>query len=529
MATLLVFAAAPVVQAAITWDAGGGNPWWFDTDNWSEDDAMVLPPMSDADNDPETDDLSVTDAVINFIPSGFPVADFNEDGKVSAADYTVWRDHVGADPNVYTLPNRDPGNTGNIGTNDYEDWIANYGAIGNWNQGEGVVYDPGSDPFYDPGSTRFTAPYDEHTIWRLYMARHTDAEGETNAAVFTIKDDLITDNTRNGGDPEDTRWQIGRSSGVANVASNGIIVHESGTVINVDGDIDLGSNDSGLLHSYGNGTYDYRGGTLEQGIGTTNRRFRLSAGGQDSAGGIGTVIMHNPTTAGHFRVRELLVASFGGQGENNPDGVNRGVGILEFHYENDGTRPIQVTDNMVLANGDNASGQLATRSSRLRLVLDEAPCDGGAGCVPDDIGLVDVDSDLDGFGLIGAPGGLPSTLGVTFSNADPTSGTPLDVANVYDEGDTVSAIFGGIQYNWMISYMGNILWNDIDDSDVGAIEDNANCTDINGNCVDVVLLGLSSVALGAGSGSSLVSVPEPSGILLVFAAAVGLLTVRRRG
>jgi hypothetical protein len=51
------------------------------------------------------------------------IGDYNGDGKVSAADYTVWRDSVGA----ATLMNRDPENVGPVGGDDFNSWMAHYG------------------------------------------------------------------------------------------------------------------------------------------------------------------------------------------------------------------------------------------------------------------------------------------------------------------------------------------------------------------------------------------------------------------
>jgi hypothetical protein len=56
---------------------------------------------------------------------GSLIGDYNGDGKVSAADYTVWRDHVGAE----TLDNRDPDNFGPVDLTDFNSWIANYGNV----------------------------------------------------------------------------------------------------------------------------------------------------------------------------------------------------------------------------------------------------------------------------------------------------------------------------------------------------------------------------------------------------------------
>ena len=54
--------------------------------------------------------------------------DYNNDGKVNAADYTVWRDNLGA--NGSTLgANRDPANMGVVSIADYNSWKANFGAM----------------------------------------------------------------------------------------------------------------------------------------------------------------------------------------------------------------------------------------------------------------------------------------------------------------------------------------------------------------------------------------------------------------
>jgi hypothetical protein len=47
------------------------------------------------------------------------------DGIVDAADYTVWRDHLGQ---TFALPNRSSANTGPISTADYDVWKVNFGA-----------------------------------------------------------------------------------------------------------------------------------------------------------------------------------------------------------------------------------------------------------------------------------------------------------------------------------------------------------------------------------------------------------------
>jgi hypothetical protein len=50
--------------------------------------------------------------------------DYNNDGAVDAADFTVWRDALGTNT---VLPNRDRSNTGPIGAADFAVWKANFG------------------------------------------------------------------------------------------------------------------------------------------------------------------------------------------------------------------------------------------------------------------------------------------------------------------------------------------------------------------------------------------------------------------
>ena len=56
-------------------------------------------------------------------PSAGLAGDYNDDGKIDAADYTVWRDNLGA----ATLTNRGAGITGPVGTNDYNYWKSHFG------------------------------------------------------------------------------------------------------------------------------------------------------------------------------------------------------------------------------------------------------------------------------------------------------------------------------------------------------------------------------------------------------------------
>jgi hypothetical protein len=130
---------------------------------------------------------------------------------------------------------------------------------------------------------------------------------------------------------------------------------------------------------------------------------------------------------------------------------------------------------------------LGTMSSRLALVLDEAPM-ADAGGVPNDLALFDIDFDI-GFG---SNGGIVRGFGdidndmltdAIFANADGSQ--------YYREGDTVSARFGSTRYDWSISYTGSITWSDEDNSVVSQIGGP-------GSGGDVVLMGLGSMTVITG-------------------------------
>jgi hypothetical protein len=342
------------------------------------------------------------------------------------------------------------------------------GGTGAWDvTGEGVVYDPVNDPFfssaagraYATGSLLSTLPgymrdYGPQTIYRFYVSRNT-----TNSNLVTIKSgDLAIESTT----------IIGRSGSSATGQNLGRVNQLGGTVRLPLTALDMGNSEAS---GWGNGTWDYRGGILEVSMDGGNG-LRLAAGGSNGPGGHGRFIMHNPTTPGYVRAYHFNVAANAGSGALIPDGINTGVGIVEFHFENGGTRPIQVPTNLIINNGSTETG--AIRSARLELKLDAAPMVNGSG-VPQNLGLFDVDSNNDANGSSTTGAGQ---LGDFFSSADGST--------LYDEGATVSASFGGTQYNWMITYQGNIAWTDPDTGALGSIDGTGG--------IDVVLVGQSSVS-----------------------------------
>jgi hypothetical protein len=331
---------------------------------------------------------------------------------------------------------------------------------GAWNQGEGVVYDPANDPhFAAAGSLSYPPDRGPQIIDQLYISRNTP-----NTNLLTIKGDLTSM----------ANVIVGRSGSTLEAQNLGRVNQLGGTVRINSNVLDLGNREAS---GWGNGIYDYRGGVLEVSLNNGNG-IRLSAGGSAGTGGHGRFIMHNPTTPGYVRTFTLNVAAHAGIA-GNPDisanGETNGVGIVEFHYENGGVRPIQVVQNLIINNGAVANG---TRSARLDFRLDSPVTVNGMG-VPINLGLFDVDFEHD-------PVNSPVFNGVITGDGDKGDFfSSADGSVLLNEGATVSATFGNTTYNWMISYTGNITWTSPTSNVVDAVTGP-------GTGTDVVLIGVSS-------------------------------------
>ncbi|WP_146584486.1 hypothetical protein [Posidoniimonas polymericola] len=348
--------------------------------------------------------------------------------------------------------------------------------------GEGVVYDPDNDPFfaaaasltYPTGSNiagSVGSDYGPQHIYRLYISRNT-----TNSNLLTIKSgDLAIESTT----------IIGRSGSTAGNENLGQITQTGGRLNIPSNQLDIGnSEDSG----WGNGAYEYLGGTMDISM-DSGSGIRLGHGRSSGPSGVNRFVIGNGA-AGHVRTWDYISISYRGSADGvftegqDPNGVDRGVAITEFVFQNGGFRPMQVARNVTLNNGLEANTG-ATLSSRLVLSLDEAPAVDGLG-VPSDMGLFDVDFDI-GFG---SNGGVVNGFG-DIDNDTLTDAVFAweDGAGHYLEGDTVSAMFGGTRYDWTISYTGDITWTDADNSIVNTISGA-------GSGGDIVLMGLGSEFLG---------------------------------
>ena len=69
-------------------------------------------------------------------PPGVP-GDYNNNGIVDAADYTVWRDHLGQNSPAYTLPN-EASSTGTVDASDYTYWHDHFGTHNGAGAGAGL-------------------------------------------------------------------------------------------------------------------------------------------------------------------------------------------------------------------------------------------------------------------------------------------------------------------------------------------------------------------------------------------------------
>lgn len=352
--------------------------------------------------------------------------------------------------------------------------------------GEGVVYDPTNDlNFLNAGSFQYPATYGPQIINQLYISRNT-----TSSNKLTIKGDLQTGNI-----------QVGKSSGTVGVATSGTIVQTGGLVKVVNQALDIAQTDTSN-DGFGDGTYDYRGGSLQVSLtggnglrltpGTTSESPNSIAGG----GGKARFIMHNPATPGHVRASTFVFGSYAGTANSStdigdPDGINRGVSTVEFHYENGGTRPIQVTGNVSLNNGFlPANG--STRSSRLDLHLGAAPC-AGSGCIPVNLGLFDIGGTLTGSGDLDGDGTTNNDRVLSSNDASKdyyprSEWTRPFLADREEEDFLVEAVFGSTLYRWEVSYTGLITWSgSLDDSVVQSVSGTGG--------TDIVLLGHSSLSL----------------------------------
>ena len=108
----------------LTADPSLGTSWTRTGTATDTIDSFNAQPLMQQVFDHPGDDIGSPGSVPAVAPVGF-TGDYNSDGRVDAADYTVWRNSIG-NPGA-TLANRDSANTGPVGIADYNSWKARYG------------------------------------------------------------------------------------------------------------------------------------------------------------------------------------------------------------------------------------------------------------------------------------------------------------------------------------------------------------------------------------------------------------------
>ncbi|HWB54624.1 MAG TPA: hypothetical protein VG722_10540, partial [Tepidisphaeraceae bacterium] len=265
---------------------------------------------------------------------------------------------------------------------------------------------------------------------------------------------------------------------------------QNGGTFNIDNRIELGN----VSGSGNEGDYIYHGGVLSSGQNATSNPgtspgVRLGVG----SGTTGKFVDYNNGPAGNITVSGFFISY-----------NSSSTGIVEFHYDNGGIRPIQIVENPNAAdsNGVNNSGELSFRnqssgaqSSRLNLVLDSSPTMTLVGGVevPQNLGLF---TTLDPTKIVGNSGQFKGFYDSTGTNQLP-------------EGAAISLRApNGYTDTWDISYQGTINFSD---PSISAISSITGPNNLLGSATtggsDVVLMGVSAIApvIGDANGDGVVN------------------------
>ena len=93
--------------------------------------------------------VTIDNVMIEFSAQPSVPGDYNGDGFVDAADYTVWRDNLNGDPAAFVAGSRDPSNVSpTINGDDYTYWKTNFsGGLGSGSLASSVVPEPSAIAF----------------------------------------------------------------------------------------------------------------------------------------------------------------------------------------------------------------------------------------------------------------------------------------------------------------------------------------------------------------------------------------------
>ena len=179
---------------------------------------------------------------IQFV--GGLIGDYNEDDVVDAADYTIWRDHLGT---AFDLPNRDTANSGNINQDDYNSWKANFGA----GSGSGAVATGANVP--EPASLLLLLAAGGLASLRLRTRRLGPLPLRAVAALVVLA--LFTCTAH--ANVTEVRWyKMGNEPGEGDAI--GAAGPEEGEVVNADASVDVYDSISPFDHLTQSGDPVYR-------------------------------------------------------------------------------------------------------------------------------------------------------------------------------------------------------------------------------------------------------------------------------
>ena len=444
-------------------------------------------------------------AAVNFTGVAAPGAhgDFNNDGLVDAADYTLWRDNLGGG----TALSNDGGLGAPVRTAHYDLWNANFGTGGgagntfafenpdNW---EVTQYNP--PPIVGLEST----PPGEDSIWF--------AEDNAEDIVIVLSDER---SGLNGTERMGT-LAFGGESGTNDFNSKlTLVLNNSVTLTGIERDgsgeptapgarpLRLGREDVNPIPPLSGGTTEdfpwaillHKAGTLQYDpavVSPSSARMDMSRDKPNSAGAIyeisGDAVLNlagavrfgdrdnggsRTTPGGIFRVRgsdaTVTVDDFINESrlglwdhDNNIDAdnevgitrMNLGKFVTEFVLDENGVAPIEVADELRLGRTEDLDGNREVGYAFLRIKLSE-PTTAGSGAVGSGEELVlfradRVSSSID----LGDPSNEVE-MGRFFDPDRPglNSGgtTMLPHAGLWD-GQTLIADYAGATYEWTINY-----------------------------------------------------------------------------
>jgi len=116
----------------------------------------------------------------NQQPFAQSIGDYNGDGVVGAADFTVWRDHLGQAVEMNT--NGDGNGDGEVDWADYEVWKWNFGSSSSIFGAGSVLLDRAASTDSSPQDSRTTAVVDARLPWES-LARRAVHEGRLSAGI----------------------------------------------------------------------------------------------------------------------------------------------------------------------------------------------------------------------------------------------------------------------------------------------------------------------------------------------------------